>query len=270
MEYMEDIQFTTMKTDSVFSVLTKINKRLTNSNFKIVFTIKAPENINLTLNDRFGEVFIESITGKASIDIAHGSLRLNNLPSTIRNNPNELNILFSNAIINNAGNIALGTKSSQIKILNSTIVAIASSHSNIELAENTVLFIDSKFDTYEIGNTVSMNLKCDFSTIEAGSIGKKLVIDMKYGDLQAGRIKNEFKNIEISNKYGNIELNIDKDASYNLEAEIEEGEINYDNIPDIQKKKSEETLYLKGIVGNNTKTRSLIKIYCKYGAVKLY
>lgn len=237
--------------------------------FSIDYDVKVPTDINLDLTNKYGSAFINEISGHSNIKIKYGKLRANKLLRGNTKPLNEIYLAYSKGDIEECGWVKLTIKYSKIEIEKSSALIAVTSYSKMYFNELSTLACESKYDKYEIGNINNFVGTSAYTDLKFQKINKKLDLETRYGGCKVEEIPADFEKIKIDNKYGSIRLNIEENASYKLNGEAKYGNIDYPNTGKISRIQDNTETEISGIIGKNRDTQSTVKIYTKYGSVKL-
>jgi hypothetical protein len=229
-----------------------------NTSIKVDYMIRIPETVSLSLENKFGDIYIEKVKGPARIDLSYGSLEAGRLGSQ----DNNLDIKFSKATIDTITSFTAELKYSELTVYNSKMMNAESKFSTVRIEKVTAAEIDSQYDTYNIGDVQTAEIQSEFSTIKITKLLKRIHVDSKYGSIQVKYIAPGFDEAEIYNEFGGLELGLDEEASYQLDATISLGSLSYPKEKASLIKESEDytTTTYRGVIGTNKSTASRIFI----------
>lgn len=225
---------------------------------RIDYMIHLPETVSLSLENKFGDIYIEKVKGPASVDLSYGSLEAGRLGSQ----DNNLDIKFSKATIDTITNCTVDLKYSELTVSSSKMMNAESKFSTIRIEKVASAEIDSQYDTYNIGDVQVAEIQSEFSTLKITKLLKRIHVDSKYGSVQLKYVAPEFDKVELINEFGDLELGIDEEASYQLDATINLGSLSYPKEKASLVKESEDytTTTYRGVIGTNKSTASRIFI----------
>jgi len=115
---------------------------------EINYLVYCPAQINLTLVNKFGDIYIDDIFGKLKISLSNGDLKINSLEGEA-----QLELAFGTGIINYIREGQLTVSYSDIKIKDALRLDIDSKSSTLNIERVDYLKITSRRDKYFI-NTV--------------------------------------------------------------------------------------------------------------------
>ncbi|TSA38651.1 MAG: hypothetical protein D4R64_02425 [Porphyromonadaceae bacterium] len=219
--------------------------------FRIDYTIKCPKNIQLNLDNQFGDVIISSLTGSFNADLQFGSLNAMSLtgPET------KIDMQF--------GKVTIGTmKDAKIDIQHCEL---------LKISECGNLTVDAQFTQIEIGSVGSLKADLNNSEVTVDVLTDMLKMDMNMGNVKIGNVSAEFKSIVVDQNMGDLTIGIDPKAGYTLTAEVNMGSI---KVPEGLKLYKEKEPKLPGISaekvsGTFGNGNSTITIDSNMGSVKI-
>ncbi len=208
------------------------------SRVQINYFISAPEYMNLRIDNKFGDVYMESCTGNTSITISNGSLKANSI-----RNAHDLNLSFCDATIASIGDAIIDASFSELTIGESGSLKINSVSSKFELKKTDQISTESKRDKFFIRTMTSLHGTAYFTDFRIDKLTGDIDLVTKYGSLNADLIEKGFKAVNINSGYSDVYLTFDPAASYKLEirhantilslpetnAEIEKKPVNEEN-----------------------------------------
>jgi hypothetical protein len=182
------------------------------SRIQINYFISAPEYLNLKIDNKYGDVYMESCTGNTSLTISNGSLKANSLTKA-----HDLNLSFCDANITKTGDAIIDVSFSELTIGESASLKINSISSKFELKSVGHISTESKRDKFFIGTINSLHGDAYFTDFRIDKLTGDIDLTTKYGSLNADLIEKGFKGVNINAGYSDIYLTFDPSASYNLE-----------------------------------------------------
>ena len=178
----------------------------------INYTVHAPGYLAMQINNKYGDVYVDDYAGPMDISLSNGELKAGNLTGKCSLELNFANALvheildgkliasYSDALVKEAGQLYLNSKSSRI-----TIDAVQS------------LRIDSRRDKIRLGKTGMVGGTTYFSEVWTDELENEASLGMRYGSLVIDRVHQDFSLIRLNSEYTDIDLSFNRDASYNLD-----------------------------------------------------
>jgi len=266
----ESITVTLAQEGDIVKGITEITDKINNTKFSIDYDIKTPKYITLNLSNKFGDVFINEITGKSFIAVKYGSLDANKLISDNEKPLSELNLGYCDrATIKEFYWGKINIKYSKLNIDKSQALAIVSKYSRLEIQQVSSIVSEVGYDTYKIENIQNFVCVGKYSDISIEKLNKKLDLDIKYGGFKANSVPADFKSIKVNAKYAGINIGISPEASYQLEADLEYADFDFPSGGKISKIKNDNDMKVSGTIGNKSNPEPSVYILSKYGNVDI-
>ena len=264
---LNQIEIDIRRVGSLLKIETEINDDFkTKQNFSIDYTINIPNNRDLTVTNKFGNVVVNSLNANGKFDISYGNINTGNIEA-----PDNKNILmeiaYGKADIESVKHMQTEIKYSKLFIGEAKSLNIDSRYSGINIEEIGELNLESKYDGVDIEEIKRLKANSKYTNYAIEELGKSLIIDTQYGSVRIKEVSAEFENIELTNSYGGIDIGLD-DASYSLDVVCDYCDVKYpaDKFQGNLEKR-DHSLYLQGTIGSFTNKKVLIK--SRYGGVKL-
>jgi hypothetical protein len=182
------------------------------SRVQINYFVILPENVNLKIDNKFGDVYMENNSADISISVSNGSFKANTL-----NKASDLKLSFCDATINKIVSGKLDVSFSEIVIGESKNLNISSISSRFDLKKSEKIHTESRRDKFFIGNVFSVDGDSYFTDFKIDELKDELSLITKYGSLYIDIINKDIQLININSGYTDISLSFDQAASYNLD-----------------------------------------------------
>ena len=242
--------------------------------FSIDYRVEMPEDMDLDLSNRYGDLKAGILSGHVYIRIKYGSLYIKSLT---RGNVEPLNRITAEylrvADISDAGWLELSMRYvSKCNILKAQALLIDSRYStNNTIEEVSSVVIDSKYDRFEIHNLNNIVAESAYTAYKIGNLSKKLDIETKYGSIDVDNVEAGFDMIRTDVGYSPVKISFDESASYKLKAETRYCgfSFNESNADITQRIQESNSMNIEAVIGN-ANTKSEVNINANYGSVKLY
>lgn len=242
-----------------------------NYDLDIQYKVYMPEYISLSLDNKYGDTFIDNLAGHLNCDIKYGKLKVNTLARGDDKPLNEVNIAYGNGYFEKVDWLKTSIKYSSLEIGEGKALILISKYSKFYLDKASSLVAESKYDVYEIGELTNFVVSAGYSNYKIDEVSKKFQIESKYTHVKVDYIPADFEQISIENAYGGFKLGIDESASYILDGEADYCKIYYsdDDNSKINRIIENNEMNVSGTVGKNSNTNSVVDIETRYGNVKL-
>jgi hypothetical protein len=182
------------------------------SRVEINYYINIPEYLNLKIENKYGDVYMEDNTGEFSISISNGSFKANSIGKG-----SSISMAFCDATINSITSGKIDASFSDISIGETKDLSINSISSRYDIKKAGSIRSESRRDKFFIDNVESLQSNSYFTDFKVGTLIKDLSLTSKYGSVNADLIEKGFEAINISSGYSDISLRFDQGSSYNLD-----------------------------------------------------
>jgi hypothetical protein len=272
-----DVEFS-QEGDEIKAV-TQIDSKFSKSNwsifnndskeFSIDYTVNMPTDMDLELRNKYGDVFVNELSGLVNISVKYGYLKVNKLSRGKTKPCNEINIGYSKAEVTEVNWLKLDMSYSRVEFETSKALMVMSKYSKLSLNNGRSIVAESKYDTYNIGEVNNFIFSGAYGAIKSDKVNKTLQLDIRYTGCNIDYIPSGFEKIDIENRYGGIKLGIDSNASYKIEGYAEYAKIYIPSGSKLSRIEENTKLNINGLVGSDPNTSSVVKINTKYGSVHL-
>lgn len=240
---------------------------ISNADFSIDYNIRMPRWINIDLDNKFGDIYLDEADGMVKINLEYGAMEANafNGPKT------EFTIKFSNVEADFMKDGTLNIEYGEWKSSGAENLQLYSRFSEISIEKLAKLNIDSQYDEINIGNSGPVISISRFSGLNFEKISGDFDFDIEYGDLEVNYISAAFKEGKVRNSFAGVSLTFDPKTSMNISAEMDFGELSY---PGSHASMNEETIgyttkIYKGKIGSSASPASQLSIISKNADVDI-
>jgi hypothetical protein len=237
------------------------------SKMTIDYTINMPASISLDLTNKFGDIYINELNGKAKIDLSYGNMEINKL----NNSDNLLDIKFSKVNIKSIKGAVLSLKYSDLDLEYAGSLRIDAKYSTMYASQVISLAGSYEGGKLNMENSSAIDGKTRFSDLSITRLEKNLNLEIQYGSFDVDEMPADFGNISIQNKYGNVSIGLPKDASYSLDANMKYCDLDFpDDRADFSQKITTNTgkIY-KAIVGKTVNPAGKVFVRSEFGNVSI-
>ncbi|MBB3699046.1 DUF4097 domain-containing protein [Flammeovirga yaeyamensis] len=234
-----------LKTNTPSSV--SINDR---KGFKITYTVKAPESINLSLINKYGGIFSDDISGEAFIEVGYGNLTMKEL----KNESNEIIIKYGNGTIDYIEKGEFETKYL----------------GKLNIGQANDIILDDAYGNINVGTAINVSGSSKYSNLNINNLKGQFNYQIGYGNINVDHVDKNFTGINASSSYGSIKLNLTENVDFAYEANVRYGSFKsnlstLENYYQIEKNTSAE---YKGYNLDKNSDKKLV-LKSSYGSIKI-
>ena len=198
----------------LFSEFNKLKENIgiSESQVEINMKVMIPDNLELRVTNKFGNVYIEDYKGDITLDLSNGKLKANDLSGYVN-----LKINFGDGIINSIDSGNLEVYYGKLNLSSGKKIKITSKTSDITITEVEQLQVNSSRDTYRIRMIDDFETESSWTDFSITEFKHKSDVRMNYGDLSIENVKAGFENIFIDAQSSKISLCFDKKTDINFD-----------------------------------------------------
>ena len=182
------------------------------SKVEINYYVNVPSYINLTVDSRYGDVFMEDIGGQSSVAVSNGSLKAGTLGKGT-----SLSLTFCDASVSRIESGNVKSSFSELSVRDAGDLSVSSVSSRFEIGEAGKIYTESRRDKFFIDELASFEGDSYFSEIRIGVLREKIDFTTKYGNLDARNIERGFRNVTINSSFTDLILEFSENSSYEFE-----------------------------------------------------
>jgi len=238
-----------------------------NSKLNVDYTVNMPATVNLNLTNKFGDVFLNDLSGKGNLSVAYGNLEVNKL----LNSDNVIDIKFGKGDIQYITGAMVSLKYSEMKVEYAGSLFVDSKFSNLEGNKIISLSIGFEGGNIDVQNSSSFTGKSKFSDLNISHLDKKIDLDIQYGNCDVDEIAADFSLVSVRNKYGSVTVNIPSGTSYSLDADLKFCDLDF---PEDQASLTQRIILntsksYRGTVGKKPNPEARVVVRSEFGNVSL-
>jgi hypothetical protein len=189
---------------------------------EINYTVQIPETIEMKINNKYGDVYIDNHKGKMKIHISNGDLKANDIKGTA-----DIHIEIGNGVINHIEEGRLDIAYSEFEIKNGGDLVIYCRSSKVDIGSIRSINLDSRRDKLFVNEINRISGETYFSDLHIYDITGELNLTMKYGSLDLEYIQSVFSFLNVNSNYTDINLNFDQGSSYLMDVNHTNAEFTY-------------------------------------------
>lgn len=182
------------------------------SKIEINYYISIPEYLNLKIENRYGDVYVEDVKGTFSISLSNGSFKANSLGKS-----SDLTLTFCDATINSIASGRINSSFSEINVGETEDLYLNSISSKFDIKKAGIISVESRRDKLFLGTVDKLRGSSYFTDFRINSLKTEINVNTKYGNLNADKIEKGFESVDITSGYTDVSLEFDPSTSYNVD-----------------------------------------------------
>lgn len=179
---------------------------------EINYRIYCPESANLSIINKFGDVYIDDLSGEVNISLSNGDMRINSLSGS-----SQIELNFGNALINHLGDASFTVSYSDVNVKLVEKMAAFSKSSTLTIDKADYLRLDSRRDNYFLSSVHTIQGNTNFSRIWIDDLTCQVNMDLKFGDLTIDKIRQGFCKLDILSEYTDLTIYLEEETIYDAD-----------------------------------------------------
>lgn len=238
------------------------NSLLSNQKFTVDYEIWIPADAPISIDNRYGNVYLATLEGDVSLSLAHGDIRGNRIEDRI-----DLSHSFGKTTFEYIKEGDLSLRGSEFKLDEAEELFFESSSSEISVKKSKTIKFASRNDKFYLDEVQTISGDGSFTDLNLERLGDIARVDFSYGDIYLNGIAKTFNEVTITGKSTDINLVLDQ-SSY-IQAKIvgpEENMFLPNNMLTLKREELEDDqVSLSGTVGNTNNDISTLNVTANSG-----
>lgn len=182
------------------------------TNTRIDYTVYYPENNDIKIENKFGNIYTTEHAGKVDITLSNGDMK-----AYAFRGPTKLNLEFSNVSIDEIVNANLNLGYVEMNLEKAGELTVESRSSKMYITSSDVIHLNSRRDRLYLKNAGEITGDMFFSYLSLDQAKSKLNLKTNYGDIKVMDISQEFLRMDIVSQNSDITLYLDQDHLFDME-----------------------------------------------------
>lgn len=192
---------------SVTHTITGSNKRV-----EVNYMIRVPEYMDVVLQNKFGDIFLDDLDGRVDIDLSNGALKASRLEGNCA-----ISMSFASGMIHALGSATMDLSYTDLTLGEVNQLDVESKSSEVRVEKANVMKINSRRDKYHLQQVEYFYGNSDFSRVRVYDFIRESDLYMKYGELTIEHILPGFNRIYVESDYTDISLWFDPAGSFSFD-----------------------------------------------------
>ncbi|MGJ8745124.1 hypothetical protein [Polaribacter sp.] len=242
-------------------------KKSKNINYKINYVVKMPKTNSVELDNDYGSIYLDNLSGKADVKCDYGKIIVGELLA--ENNSISLDYCSASSIgYMKSGDLNIDY--SKINIDAADKVRVKADYSTLKFDKIDTIDFNSDYGSLIINNANTIKGSSDYVNMRFGTVKKNISIRTDYGNILVKNLAKGFENVEITGQYAGIKIGVATGAVFNFQVDLQYAGFNrndekiafYKSLSKATKK------YYEGKFGKGN-AEGNIKIKSEYGSVSI-
>ena len=249
--------------------------------FSIRYEVWLPASVELDIANKYGDLTIAEMQGKARIHLKYGNLQMpalhNDLQLEFSHGTGQLGrmkdiegqLSYCNLQLEQARDLRLETEYSNLQIQEAGDLFINAKYNNFSILSVTSFDYEGRYDVVEIGQVDHFQAIAKYSDFHVGNLRESGSFDLEFGLAQIDQLESGFSELSLVGRFTDYQLDIESGTNYQLEAAADYAGISYPASLQVTYEQESSTYHeVEGYHGSR-QSASVIKAQLNYGGLKL-
>lgn len=237
-----------------------------NLNYKVNYTVKMPVTGNADFHNKYGDISLDELEGKSTIDCDYGHIEIGDL----HNKTNFIELDYcSNSNINYMKSGNINADYSKISVDKANKLKVNADYTSVKIDEVKNINFNADYGSVVINKADNVTGNSDYSGMRIGTLTKNLTISTDYGGLRVKNLAKGFEKVTIDGSYAGIKIATPSNNNFEFVMDLSYASFRYPkDLVDMRKsiKKTSKKHY-EGSFGNGGS--SIINVKSNYGSISL-
>jgi hypothetical protein len=189
---------------NVTSTLTGSNKRM-----EINYTVRVPSILDVALNNKFGDIYLDDMDGQVDINLSNGMLKAGRLKGN-----SSIVLSFADGMIKSLGSCTMELSYSDLVMEEVSQLDLDSKSSELNVDSVNVVKINSRRDKLNFKRAEYLYGNGNFTQVRVYDFLKESDLYMKYGELTIEHVMPRFSKIYVESDYTDVSLYLDPESVF--------------------------------------------------------
>lgn len=254
----------------VINSLGDYSKTLISKNkISIDYELTIPNQSILILDNKYGDVYMQDLSQEATITVAHGDFKAENLSGT-----SKLNLSFCKARIKKIDKAIIELKGAELDLREGGDIVLTSSSSTFDVKSVQSLKVDSRNDKIHLEKVTAIRGYSSFSNIQIDSMLDRMDMELNYGDLMVNSVNSNFNLVNLKSKTADVNISLDMGSYFSANLTGREDRMyltsNFMGMNKTHSTENDKIITLTGAVGMIKPKQSKVSIDGETGEITVY
>ncbi|MGB0522908.1 MAG: DUF4097 family beta strand repeat-containing protein [Flammeovirgaceae bacterium] len=234
---------------------------------QIDYELYVPQMAEVSINNKFGDVFLGELEGQCNVRVSHGNLRVESLKEM-----SKLHVNFGKATLKSVEQAVLNLQGGTADVNYANMLELNSHASDVSIDAVNELRLDTRSGSLRIRQAKLVSGKSTFTKINIDKFTQDLSLKLHFGDLIIREITDQFSQIAIESKSTDIDFYFHPTAYFDWSITSKEDKTHLPSSATIQSNTYNEDEKLqtqKGAIGKQKAAIAHVSIYADGGDVNI-
>lgn len=243
---------------SLFNLFGKSSVKM-QINYKIWLPVKT----KISLENTYGNIFLDKTEADLKIEASYGSVQLNEVYSKAK-----LNLAYSpNSSIKYIHHLDMNADYSTISVSNANYIKNRSDYSKLKIDKVRELSASMDYGTISVKSVETADINTTYCGVSIGQVAKELKLSAGYASVKIEEVLPSAHLVEISSEYAGVSVSYHPKWDFSHSFSNAFAKIHIPNHLPYDKKNI--SMMNSHISGSKGKSNNIFKINCEFGAIEV-
>ncbi|MEM9337476.1 MAG: hypothetical protein AAGA66_02025 [Bacteroidota bacterium] len=172
-----------------------------NNKLEVNYEVWVPENVDLSVENKFGDVFLADLKGRVNLNVSHGDIKASHIDQEL-----VLTHSFGKSSFATLSDGSVTLRGVDMKIEKARRLDFESGSSEIFIDEADDVRFNSRNDEILISRVKDLSSRGSFTDLSVKYLERSASLNFSYGDIHFSQIDQDFSLMEITGKSTDIDL----------------------------------------------------------------
>lgn len=249
--------------------------------FSISYKVFMPPGAKLIARNKYGDLFVSGIKGRAELSVRYGHLSVEGLFSD-----SEITLEYGSGMIEKAGRLNVNLERARLIVEDVRLLTMNSRYSVVQMNRVAESITTTKYDTYDVdeagrfANTgefdqiyiksaLEVSVDSRLTQLNVGKVADKLRLHIDSSGVRVIAVGRNFKEVDLAGKFTDFQIGIEEGAAYQMNAVADYAGIRYPrNFRVLVEKEHGANHEVQGQAGEGRAPR-VLRARLSYGALRV-
>ena len=220
------------------SFLKKVNFGYNDKEVTIDYEVFMPATTKLMVSNKYGSTLVEPLQAQITARDAYGKLHVMGCSKLLdikaeyssvvvdKCGSGSIGLAYSNLTLDQSdGSLTVRADYGDVKMRQTRQVILETGYTNVRIEEADYLRFNTDYGNYKINRATRVIAQAEYSDIYLGQIAQEVDVNAEYGSVYVDLLSASFTRVHVQTDYTDVTINMEKQASYNLDAMFTYGDV---------------------------------------------
>ena len=243
----------------------ELKGELSNQKITIDYTVYAPARCRLTINNKFGDVYLGDVESDLRVNLSHGDFRAHSIKKG-----KKLELSYGSAFIDFIEEAELELQAYTLEVAEAEELRMNSRASEVTIDDINILEVEARNDKYSIAKSKKITGNLNLTNLKVRELTGKVDLLTRYGAVEIRKVSPKFRELNLYGEYTDFTLGFSEADNFKFRVDLQNGREFYRPASNLTVKEeiyTDEAYGYKGFVGAEESEKQ-VQVKTRSGIVK--